>query len=77
VRALVAQTLAEVAMTIRRGETLLLTIGIPVLLLLFFSLDPRGLSDPGAQSHRLHRSRNLGAVRPVDLTRCALDRHRI
>ena len=33
-----AQTRAEVSMTIRRGETLLLTIGIPVILLLFFSL---------------------------------------
>ncbi|HEV3187561.1 MAG TPA: ABC transporter permease [Acidimicrobiales bacterium] len=33
-----AQTRAEVTMTIRRGETLLLTIGIPVMLLLFFSL---------------------------------------
>jgi ABC-2 type transport system permease protein len=38
VRAWWAQTRAEVSMTIRRGETLLLTIGIPVLLLLFFSL---------------------------------------
>jgi ABC-2 type transport system permease protein len=38
VRALLAQTGAEVRMTIRRGETLLLTIGIPVLLLVFFSL---------------------------------------
>jgi ABC-2 type transport system permease protein len=35
--ALVAQTRAEVQMTVRRGETLLLTIGIPVLLLIFFS----------------------------------------
>jgi ABC-type transport system involved in cytochrome c biogenesis permease component len=33
-----AQTRAEVHMTIRRGETLLLTVGIPVLLLIFFSL---------------------------------------
>lgn len=33
-----AQTRAEVRMTIRRGETLLLTVGIPVLLLVFFSL---------------------------------------
>lgn len=33
-----AQTRAEVRMTIRRGETLLLTIAIPVLLLVFFSL---------------------------------------
>ncbi len=33
-----AQTRAEVQMTIRRGETLLLTVGIPVLLLIFFSL---------------------------------------
>jgi ABC-2 type transport system permease protein len=37
VNALVAQTRAEVFMTLRRGETLLLTIGIPVLFLLFFS----------------------------------------
>jgi ABC-2 type transport system permease protein len=36
-RALVAQTKAEVFMTLRRGETLLLTVGIPVLLLVFFS----------------------------------------
>jgi ABC-2 type transport system permease protein len=35
--ALYAQTRAEVQMTVRRGETLLLTIGIPVLLLIFFS----------------------------------------
>ncbi|MFY9782966.1 MAG: ABC transporter permease [Acidimicrobiales bacterium] len=33
-----AESRAEVVMTIRRGETLLLTIGIPVLLLVFFSL---------------------------------------
>ncbi len=33
-----AQTRAEVRMTVRRGETLLLTIGIPVGLLVFFSL---------------------------------------
>jgi ABC-2 type transport system permease protein len=37
-KALLAQTRAEVRMTVRRGETLLLTIGIPVLLLVFFSL---------------------------------------
>ncbi|HWD96378.1 MAG TPA: hypothetical protein VG246_08165, partial [Acidimicrobiales bacterium] len=37
-KAFLAQTRAEVAMTIRRGETLLLTIGIPVMLLIFFSL---------------------------------------
>jgi ABC-2 type transport system permease protein len=35
--ALLAQTRAEVFMTLRRGETLLLTVGIPVLFLLFFS----------------------------------------
>lgn len=33
-----AQTRAEVRMTVRRGETLLLTLGIPVLLLVFFTL---------------------------------------
>jgi ABC-2 type transport system permease protein len=38
VRAFWAQTRAEVRMTVRRGETLLLTVGIPVLLLVFFSL---------------------------------------
>jgi len=38
VRAWWAQTRAEVRMTIRRGETLLLTLGIPVVLLIFFSL---------------------------------------
>ncbi len=49
-RALVAQTRAEIAMTIQRGETLLLTIAIPVLLLIFFSLT-RVVSTPGA--HRI------------------------
>ncbi len=32
-----AQTRAEVTMTLRRGETLLVTLGIPILLLVFFS----------------------------------------
>ena len=36
-RPLGAQTGAEIHMTLRRGETLLLTLGIPVLFLLFFS----------------------------------------
>jgi ABC-2 type transport system permease protein len=36
-RAFLAQTWAEVYMTLRRGETLLLTVGIPVLFLVFFS----------------------------------------
>ena len=36
-KALAAQTRAEVFMTLRRGETLLLTLGIPVIFLLFFS----------------------------------------
>jgi ABC-2 type transport system permease protein len=38
VRAWWAQSRAEVRMTLRRGETLLLTVGIPVLILVFFSL---------------------------------------
>ncbi|MGH3368798.1 MAG: ABC transporter permease, partial [Nocardioidaceae bacterium] len=37
-RALAAQTRAEIAMTLRRGESVLLTLAIPVLLLVFFSL---------------------------------------
>ena len=44
-----AQTAAEVRMTLRRGESLLLTLGIPVLLLVFFSLVdvlPTGTNDP-------------------------------
>jgi ABC-2 type transport system permease protein len=45
-----AQTRAEVRMTIRRGETLLLTVGIPVLLLVFFSL-ARVTSSP--TTHRI------------------------
>jgi ABC-2 type transport system permease protein len=36
-RPLLAQTGAEIYMTLRRGETLLLTIGIPVVFLVFFS----------------------------------------
>lgn len=36
-KALRAQVTAEVMMTLRRGETLLLTLGIPLLLLIFFS----------------------------------------
>ncbi len=50
-RPLYAQTRAEVTMTLRRGETLLLTIGIPVLLLVFFSLT-RVVSSPSA--HRVN-----------------------
>lgn len=45
----VAQARAEVEMTLRRGESLLLTIGIPVMLLVFFSevhLLPLGTSHP-------------------------------
>jgi ABC-2 type transport system permease protein len=38
VSALRAQTVAEVRLTLRRGESLLLTLGIPVGLLVFFSL---------------------------------------
>jgi len=36
--ALTAQTRVEITLTARRGESLLLTLGIPVLLLVFFSL---------------------------------------
>jgi len=38
VKALRAQTRTEVMLTLRRGESVLLTLGIPVLLLVFFSL---------------------------------------
>jgi ABC-2 type transport system permease protein len=37
-RRILAQTRAEVLLTLRRGESVLLTLGIPVLLLVFFSL---------------------------------------
>jgi ABC-2 type transport system permease protein len=48
-RRLVAQTAAELGMTLRRGESLLLTIGMPVVLLVFFSevhLLPTGTAHP-------------------------------
>jgi len=48
-RRLAAQCAAEVGMTMRRGESLLLTIGIPVVLLVFFSevhLLPTGTARP-------------------------------
>jgi ABC-2 type transport system permease protein len=38
VRALAAQARAEVTMTLKRGESVLLALGIPVMLLVFFSL---------------------------------------
>jgi ABC-2 type transport system permease protein len=44
-----AQTRVELTLTARRGESVLLTIGIPVLLLLFFSavdVLPTGTDDP-------------------------------
>ena len=44
-KAFTAQARAEVLMTIRRGESLLLTIGIPVGLLLFFSAVDLGFTD--------------------------------
>ena len=50
-RRIVAQAGAELAMTLRRGESLLLTIGIPVVLLVFFSevhLLPTGGNHPVA-----------------------------
>jgi ABC-2 type transport system permease protein len=48
-RRLVAQTGAEVGMTLRRGESLLLTVAIPVVLVIFFSevhLLPTGTRHP-------------------------------
>lgn len=49
--ALAAQTRTEVLLTLRRGESVLLTLGIPVLLLVFLSLAdvlpvPDGYDDP-------------------------------
>jgi ABC-2 type transport system permease protein len=46
-----AQARAEVAMTLRRGESVLLALGIPVMLLVFFSLVdvlplPAGVDEP-------------------------------
>jgi ABC-2 type transport system permease protein len=51
-RALRAQTRAEVTMTLRRGESLLLTLGIPLLLLIFFSQV---------------KVASTGGVKPIDL----------
>ncbi len=49
-KALVAQTRTEIALTLRRGESLLLIVGLPLLLLAFFSivdvLPSTGFRDP-------------------------------
>ena len=48
-RALLAQTRVELALTMRRGESVLLSLGIPVLLLIFFSVVdvlPTGTDEP-------------------------------
>ena len=49
-RPLLAQSRAEILMTLRRGESALLALGIPVLLLAFFSIvevlpQPQGVAD--------------------------------
>ena len=49
--AVAAQTRVELTLTLRRGESLLLTLGIPVMLLVFFSLVevlplPAGVEEP-------------------------------
>lgn len=49
--AYLAQARAELTLTLRRGESVLLTLGIPILLLVFFSLvdvlpKPPGVEDP-------------------------------
>jgi ABC-2 type transport system permease protein len=49
VKAVLAQTRVEVMLTLRRGESLLLTLGIPVVLLAFFStvdILPTGTDEP-------------------------------
>jgi len=49
VKALLAQTRVELSLTLRRGESVLLSLGIPVLLLVFFSVVdvlPTGTKDP-------------------------------
>lgn len=49
--ALASQAKTEVALTLRRGESVLLTLGIPIVLLVFFSVadvlpTPRRVADP-------------------------------
>ena len=48
-RAVLAQSRVELVLTLRRGESVLLSLGIPVLLLVFFStvdVLPTGTDDP-------------------------------
>ena len=48
-RAVLAQARVELALTVRRGESVLLSLGIPILLLVFFSMVdvlPTGTDDP-------------------------------
>ena len=74
-RALRAQIRAEIYMTLRRGETLLLTLGIPLLLLVFFSQVKIG-TDRVSPSHRPGHPGHPGPGRDVDLDGLARDRHR-
>ncbi len=49
IKRVLAQTRVELVLTLRRGESVLLSLGIPVLLLVFFSLVdvlPTGTDDP-------------------------------
>ncbi len=48
-KALLAQSRAEIGMTLRRGETLLLTLIIPILLLVFFSRTSVLAAPPGGR----------------------------
>ncbi len=72
-RPLTAQTGAEIYMTLRRGETLLLTLGIPVVFLLFFS-KVSVVSTPTATPANFFVPGHPGAGRHVD--RHGLPRHR-
>ncbi|MDQ1395143.1 MAG: type transport system permease protein [Acidimicrobiaceae bacterium] len=50
-KALVAQARAEIMLTLRRGESVLLALGIPIGLLVFFSIVDLGFTDSTGARH--------------------------
>ena len=75
-RPLTAQLRAEVTMIFTNGETLFLTLGIPVVFLLFFTRRARA-AHRHAASGRLPGARHPGAGRHVDVDDRPVHRHRL
>ena len=66
-RALRAQTRVEITMTLRRGESVLLTLAIPVGLLVFFSLKDVKYCITIIKTTRCHPLNTL-VLHPINMT---------